>query len=231
MPTRYGRQVDSQRQKVYRGEWYLDGQRQREGSRKRTFPTLEDIQQFVNEVCGSEFVREQWGGNPRITVRRRHGHRKAHYEPFAKVIAIPLLSETARRAGGDQHVSWAQTDRVILHEIAHGIQDQCLRNRDEHGRCVAAHGREFARIMVALVGEFIGKKEAKWLKEGYRKNGAKYIKSRGPLSAEERERAREILAAARETAIATGRAPAGVAAAADPSRAHARPPRQVQVNG
>ena len=214
MPTRYGRPVDSQRAKVYSGEWYLDGQRQRENRPKRTFSTLEDMQAFVDEVCGSEFVRKQWGSNPRITVRRRHGHSKAHYEIGRGVIAIPMLSQTASRAGGGSYVSWAQTDRVILHEIAHGILDQCLRHRDEHGRRVAAHSREFARIMVALVGKFVGKDEAKWLKEGYRKSGAKFIKSRGPLSAEQRERAREILADARETAIATGRAPAGVAAAA-----------------
>jgi hypothetical protein len=86
--------------------------------------------------------------------------------------------------------------------------------------------------MVALVGEFIGKQEQKWLKEGYKSTGAKFIKSRGPLSVEQKARAREILADARQTAIATGRAPAGVAAAAvaaSPSLAHARPPRQIPI--
>lgn len=222
MPTTYGRQVDSQRSKVYRGEWQFDAKRRSEGEEARVFYSVEDIQQYVNHVCGSTFVREQWGSNPTVTVRRRHGHRKAHYEPWSRVIAIPIRNterEDAVSAG------WAQQDRVILHEIAHAIQGQCLRNRDEYGRCVAAHGREFARIMVALVGEFIGKEEAKWLKAGYKSTGAKFIKSRGPLSEEQRARAREILADARATAIATGRAPAAIAAAA--ATAHARPPREL----
>ena len=226
MPTRYGRQVDSQRSKVYRGEWVLDGKARAAGHEARVFYSVEDIQQYVNHVCGSKFVRDTWGSSPQVTVRRRNGHRKAHYEPWSKVIAIPIANH--ERSDGTVSASWAQTERVILHEIAHAVQGQCLRNRDEHGRSVAAHGREFARIMVALVGEFIGKDEQRWLKEGYRQNGVKFIKSRGPLSTEQRERAREILADARETAVATGRAPAGVAASA--AMAHARPPRQISVN-
>jgi putative metallohydrolase (TIGR04338 family) len=229
MPTRYGRQVDSQRAKVYRGEWAFDAKRRAEGHEARVYYSIEDIREFVDDVCGSTFVRNTWGRNPRVTVRRRHGHRKAHYESFAQVIAIPIRNT---EAGDAVRAGWAQTDRVILHEIAHAIQDQCLNNRDEYGRCVAAHGREFARIMVALVGEFIGKQEQKWLKDGYKSTGAKFIKSRGPLTAEQKIRARVILAEARATAIATGRAPAGVAAAAiaaSPSMAHARPPRQIPI--
>jgi putative metallohydrolase (TIGR04338 family) len=229
MVTRYGREVDSQRSKVYRGEWALDAKAVAAGHEARVYYSVEDIQQFVNDVCGSEFVREQWGSNPSVTVRRRHGHRKAHYEGWSRVIAIPIRNT---EIGDAVRAGWAQSERVILHEVGHAIQHQCLRNRDEHGRPVAPHGREFARIMVALVGEFIGKQEQKWLKEGYKSTGAKFIKSRGPLSEEQKARAREILADARQTAIATGRAPAGVAAAAiaaSPSMAHARPPRQIPI--
>lgn len=219
MPTRYGRPVDSQRQKVYRGEWALNAKRLSAGEEPRVFYSVTDIQEYVDRVCGSDFVREQWGKNPTVTVRRRHGHRKAHYEPWSRVIAIPIRNT---EVGDAVSAGWAQTDQVILHEIGHAIQGQCLNNRDEYGRCVAAHGREFARIVVALVGQFIGQQEAKWLKEGYKASGAKFIKSRGPLSAEQKARAREILADARQTAVASGRAPAGLAA-------HARPPRQLEV--
>jgi putative metallohydrolase (TIGR04338 family) len=211
MVTRYGTPVDSQRQKVYQGEWHLKGKMRENGHEARVFHSVEQMQEFVDSVVRSDFVRDTWGRTPSITVRRRHGHSKAHYEVGRGVIAIPIVNG---ERDGRAVAGWAQTDTVILHEIAHGILDQCLRNRDEHGRRVAHHSREFARIMLALVAEFIGKDEAKWLKEGYKKSGAKHIKSRGPLSPEQKARAREILADARATAIATGRAPAGVAAAA-----------------
>ncbi len=109
---------------------------------ERRFASIDSTQRYVEAVLALGWVRAQW---PRaavpVTVRRRAGAAKAHYDAATGVIAVPThVGNTA----------WALRELVILHELAHHLTDP-----DE-----PAHGPRFASNLVELAGGVVGDEAA-----------------------------------------------------------------------
>lgn len=114
---------------------------------ERRFGTLESIQAFCDAVLALRQVKAQFPGITPVTVRKRRGASKAHYEPAGSIIAVP-------------DASWAMRELVILHELAHHAA------RSQH-RGIAAHGREFQDAFVFFTEEVIGPEAALLLRTGF----------------------------------------------------------------
>lgn len=62
---------------------------------------------------------------------------------------------------------------VLIHELAHAVVTM------EYDRgTVAAHGREYCKIYLDLVGHFLGSEHKEGLRESFKKHGVKYSKPR-----------------------------------------------------
>lgn len=93
------------------------------------FGCIPSMQRYVDRVVGQG----------QIAVRERRGVAKAHYEPWARTIAIP-----------NGRNRWACREIVVLHELAHH------RTRSDHTGGVAAHGREFVGEFTQLLSDTMG---------------------------------------------------------------------------
>ena len=136
---------DSDRSKVYDAENELRYILKRQGTiemhgthiaipDERKFSNVEDVQRFVDAVL------DHIGEERVVTVRKRAGQRRAHYEPQARVIAVPVDD------------TWALRESVVLHEVAH------------HLTAVDApdHGQEFRRNLCDLLEKVLAP-EARYL--------------------------------------------------------------------
>jgi len=101
------------------------------------FGSVDAVQDYADRVLALASVRERF---PRaqtpITVRRRRSGAAAHYSPERGEIAVP----------DDVDGRWALRELVILHEVAHHLND-------DDG---PPHGRAYANILVDLVGLVLG---------------------------------------------------------------------------
>lgn len=179
-----GRERDSQRQKLYRSERFL----QERGSR---YESVQDIQKYVDRLIASAWFRRRWPRCARngILVEDGRGRRTA----------------VAKTRWGDPIISmpvWSRTEAVILHEVAHHCSDERHGTRD-----VAPHGREFAATLLELITHLMGADTGKELKASFRKNGVKFTAHKGgrTLTPEQRQQQIERLAAAREARDAVPR--------------------------
>ncbi len=111
---------------------------------ERRFASVASVQSYADRVLALNWVRAQWvrAGEP-VTVRARAGASAAHYETEGAVLAVPL------HTGGS---AWALRELVILHEIAHHL--------DEPGAQRAPHGPEFCARYLELVDGVIGPEAA-----------------------------------------------------------------------
>ena len=167
---------DSQRQKVYAAEhvlWQvLDNSRDNssytiEGINltlppEGKFGSLESVQGYVDRVLAHPAVIERfpWTENATITVRRRKGATKAHYERLTQTIAVP-----DQIAGG----SWAMREMVILHEVAHAVSWD-------------AHGPQFVSAFVSLLEATMGPEIGLVMRILFRHNGVREGHQRGDLA-------------------------------------------------
>lgn len=122
---------------------------------ERKFGDLESVQRYVDRVLALSWVRAAW---PRaqypITVRRRKGDQRAHYEPMGWVMAVP-----------DHGIGrFTMRESYILHEVAHHLTE----SRE------ASHGPEFAGIQQRLIADIIGPEAGLLLADSYAKHGVKY---------------------------------------------------------
>lgn len=105
------------------------------------FAAVDAAREYVGRVLALPAVRERF---PRagiaVAVRARRGDRAAHYEPLPPVIAVP--------DGPDGR--WARRELVVLHEIAHHLDDSCD----------PAHGRCFCETLIELTGLVLGPEAA-----------------------------------------------------------------------
>lgn len=109
---------------------------------ERKFGDMESVQRYVDGVLGLNWVKSAWTSAERpIRVRPRKGTRFAHYEPAGAVMAVPDHTVTS----GEQRISWAMREIVVLHEIAHHLM-----------YTVESHGPRFVGAFVKLVNEIIG---------------------------------------------------------------------------
>jgi putative metallohydrolase (TIGR04338 family) len=132
---------DSQRSKLYTAETVLHG--------KPDFKTVQECQAFVDEVMASRYVKARW--KQYIRVEPGYGQTNATADPTGGVIKLPL---------------WSRQRAVILHEMAHCLNDQ--------RRAYAWHGPEFAGLLLTLVHHVMGAESATKLRESFRVNRVRY---------------------------------------------------------
>lgn len=148
---------DERRSRVYDAERLVHRMFERAGSARTVqiaaaeltlppegrFSSVESVQRYVDRVLGLPSVRE---GFPRaarsVTVRHRRGDRAAHYERENAVIAVPDATDG----------SWALRELVVLHEIAHHL--------DERPPGSAPHGSSVVDTLIDLVGLVLGPETA-----------------------------------------------------------------------
>jgi putative metallohydrolase (TIGR04338 family) len=111
------------------------------------FSSAASVQRYVDDVMAHV------GGDRRLTVRARRGATAAHYERHddEAVIAVP-----------DRHTSWALRELVVLHEIAHHLND-----------AEPAHGPEFVATFCELAEVVMGPEVGHVLRVVYAKEGAR----------------------------------------------------------
>lgn len=101
------------------------------------FSSAESVGAYAERVLTMPAVRARF---PRavepVTVRSRRGHAAAEYRPARAEIAIPDSREGR----------WALRELVVLHEIAHHLDDGPG----------PAHGRGFVLVLTELVGTVLG---------------------------------------------------------------------------
>lgn len=106
----------------------------------RRLPTVERMQSYVDALVGAEWFLARWGART-IEIRPGFGHRRATADVNG-VLQMPL---------------WARTELVLLHEIAH-----CLTPAG-----FAAHGPEYAGVLVALARRGMGPATAQALEDAF----------------------------------------------------------------
>lgn len=140
---------DSQRSRVYSAERQLS-------DRGARLETVQEMQAVVDSICRSRWFRNRFG-SVRITVRDGRGRRAAGGIGWRN---------TDGRCGYITMPRWSRHTLFVLHEITHVIQP--------HG--TAAHGREFARFFLQLVGWHMGATIAAELRAAYKRCGVKYVR-------------------------------------------------------
>ena len=104
------------------------------------FSSVDSVREYANAVLAMPAVRERFGRAALpVRVRTRRGNRAAHYERADAVIAVP----------DDDGGRWALRELVVLHELAHHLDEGV--DADE-----PAHGRGFVTSLIDLVGLVLG---------------------------------------------------------------------------
>jgi putative metallohydrolase (TIGR04338 family) len=119
----------------------------------RRLPTVERMQIYVDALCAADWFLARWGTQA-IEVRPGYGHRRA----------------TADEHGVLQMPKWARTELVILHEVAH-----CLTPR-----ACAAHGPEYAGVLLALARRAMGPATAQRLEDAFARQRVRWTLSAVP---------------------------------------------------
>ena len=119
----------------------------------RRLPTVERMQDYVDALCAADWFLARWGMQA-IEVRPGYGHRRA----------------TADEHGVLQMPKWARTELVILHEVAH-----CLTPRT-----CAAHGAEYAGVLLALARRAMGPATAQRLEDAFARQRVRWTLSAVP---------------------------------------------------
>ena len=134
---------------------------------QRRFADLPSVQAYCAGVLARPAVRSAHPAAGPVHVRERAGQARAHYEPAAATIAIPLRE------------LWAGREAVVLHELAHHLvcssTTPATATAPGSGR-VSWHGREFCAAMDLLVREMLGDAAALLLRAGYDAAG---VRARG----------------------------------------------------
>lgn len=120
---------------------------------QRRFADEVSIQRYVDGVLGLPAVGAAFPQVGPVTVRERAGQTRAHYEPAAATIAIPLRT------------LWAGREAVVLHELAHHCA--CSAGEPPERTDARWHGPHFREAMLLLVTEVLGDGAALLLRAGY----------------------------------------------------------------
>ena len=122
----------------------------------RRLPTVEVLQAYVDDLGAAEWFRSRWGARA-FDVRPGHGHRRA----------------TADGNGVLQMPRWARTELVLLHEVAHCLTPTMF----------AAHGAEFAGVLLSLVRRAVDPATAQRLEDAFARNRVRWTLVGVPLPA------------------------------------------------
>lgn len=200
---------DTQKQKLYNAERDVSSETVGDGS-------MDDVRAYVAKVLTSAVVRRNYPHAPsKLTVADGRGRRKAGARG-TWYITLPA--------------GWARKEIVVLHEIAHCINtsegeaegnsrmwradaeakaagttywalDFASRRKEiEACESRAAHGWQFARILLALVRWFMGAAKERELKAAFRKNHVRFA-AKKRLTDAQRQAAAERLRAVRAKAL------------------------------
>jgi len=110
-------------------------------------PTVATMQAYVDWVAAAGWFTDRWGDRS-FEVRPGYGHKRA----------------TATRDGVLQMPRWARREMTILHEVAH-----CLTPED-----FAAHGGEYAGVLLALVRRAMGLGPAQALEDAFERHRVRW---------------------------------------------------------
>ena len=120
----------------------------------RRLPTVARMQSYVDAVVATDWFLARWGERT-LDVRPGFGHRRA----------------TADQNGVLQMPKWARSELVLLHEIAH-----CLTPVD-----VAAHGPEYAGVLLALARRAMSPGTAQRLEDAFARQRVRWTLSAVPV--------------------------------------------------
>lgn len=122
----------------------------------RRLPTVVRMQAWVDGLVATDWFRARWGDRA-FEVRPGFGHRRA----------------TADQHGVLQMPKWARTELVLLHEVAHCLTPPTC----------AAHGSEYAGILVALARRGMGPATAQALEDAFARQRVRWSLVAVPLPA------------------------------------------------
>lgn len=106
----------------------------------RRLPTVEKLQAYVDALTRADWFTARWPDRA-FEVRPGFGHRKA----------------TADVNGVLQMPKWARSEMVLLHEVAHCLTPWTF----------AAHGPEYAGVLLSLVRRSMGPSPAQALEDAF----------------------------------------------------------------
>jgi len=168
------KQSDNQRSKVYRAEGILLNHFKSKLGLKilgdgcfDPTPSVKDCQQYIKKVSNYEWFTARWriyypsyvpDRVPYVNDGRGRG--SACWERSTYTIKLPIF---------------ARNEPMILHEMAHWIVDmaQIGFGQAQYDKDHAAHGKEFASVLLELVRLQLGAGAAKALKASYKANRVK----------------------------------------------------------
>jgi hypothetical protein len=110
------------------------------------FKTVDQCQAYVDSVMASRWVRARW--QQRIVVKDGRGH----------------VNATGGTSGQLQLPLWSRQRLVILHEMAHVLTPYRY----------AAHGPEYAGVLLSLVHHVLGAETAAKLRASYKEHRVRY---------------------------------------------------------
>jgi putative metallohydrolase (TIGR04338 family) len=116
----------------------------------RRLPTVERMQAYVDGLAGADWFLARWGPQS-FEVRPGFGHRRA----------------TATEEGVLQMPKWARTELVLLHEVAHCLTPTTC----------AAHGPEYAGVLLALARRGMGPGTAQALEDAFARQRVRWTLS------------------------------------------------------
>jgi putative metallohydrolase (TIGR04338 family) len=122
----------------------------------RRLPTVDRMQAWVDALAATDWFLARWGERT-FDVRPGFGHRRA----------------TADAHGVLQMPKWARAELVLLHEVAH-----CL----TPSTC-AAHGPEYAGVLLALARRGMGPSTAQALEDAFARERVRWSLAAVPLPA------------------------------------------------
>ena len=154
---------DSQRQKLYNAESCARGKMQIL-KLNPSFPSIEEIQKFVNKLISSTWFIKRFGDNVVCKVIHAKPNQQNAYAKFLH-ISLPC---------------WAWNKIVVLHELIHII------TKGYEG----AHGRFFARALLELTEHILGHEARVILKKEYKRYNVKHTPKK-QLTDEDRKARRE----------------------------------------
>ena len=121
----------------------------------RRLPTVAKMQAYVDDLVAADWFVARWGERA-FEVRPGFGHRRA----------------TADENGVLQMPKWARCELVLLHEVAH-----CLTPRT-----VAAHGPEYAGVLLALARRAMSPGTAQSLEDAFTLQRVRWTLSAVPMA-------------------------------------------------
>jgi putative metallohydrolase (TIGR04338 family) len=126
---------------------------------QRRFADVDSVQAYLDGLAERPAVVAAYPGAGAVIVRDRAGQARAHYEPAARTIAIPLRT------------LWAGREAVVLHEYAHHLA--CSRGVPAERASARWHGVEYRDAMLLLATEALGEPAALLLRAGYDSSGVR----------------------------------------------------------